>query len=100
MGEIDLGLELVDRRSAARTASSTGLSVLPVVQFDALGFIEFDGTRVRFLFCDSDLGQNVEDDFALYLELPRQVIDSYLLLVLLVHSALFPSVLCRPVKPS
>jgi len=100
VGQVDLGLELVDRRTAARAARSTGLSVLLVVLLDALGFIDLDGTRMRFLLRDSDLGQNVEDDFALYLELPCQVINSNLQLVLLVHSALFPLVLCRPVKPS
>ena len=98
MREVDLGLELFDRRTAARAARSTGLSVLLVVLLDALGFIDLDGTRMRFLLRDSDFGQNVEDDFALYLELSSQVINSNLLLVLLVHPPCFPPYCAVPLS--
>jgi hypothetical protein len=72
--------------------------MLLVILLDLLGFIDLDGTRVGFLLYNSDPRKNVKDDFALYLELSCQVIDSYLLL--LMHSALFSSVLCRPVMLS
>ena len=75
------------------------LAMLLVVLLDLLGLIDLDGAGMGLLFRDADLGKNVEDNFALYLELSCQVIDSDLLL--LMHSALFSSVMCRrPVKPS
>ena len=71
--------------------------MLLVILFDLLGFINFDGTRVGLLLCNSDFGKNIEDDFALHLEFSCQVIDSDLLLL---HSALFSSDLFRPVMRS
>jgi hypothetical protein len=47
---------------------------------------------VGFLFGNSDLAEDIEDHFALYLEFSCQVIDSYLLL--LMHSARFPPTIC------
>jgi hypothetical protein len=93
--QVDLGLELIHRRTAARATAGARLAMLLVILLDLFGFIDFDRARVGLLFCNSDLRENVEDDFAFHLELPCQVIDSYLLL--LVHSALFSSVFCRPV---
>ena len=55
------------------------------VLLDPLRFVHFDGTGVRFLFGYTDLDESIEDHLALYLEFPRQVINSNLL-----HSALFP----------
>jgi hypothetical protein len=38
-----------------------------------------DGTRVRFLFGDPGLGQELDDEFCLHLELSRQFIDADLI---------------------
>jgi hypothetical protein len=61
------------------------------VLLDALGFVDLDGAGVRFFLGDTDLDQNVENGFALYLEFPGQVIDSNLVQ----HYAPFPP-LCFP----
>jgi hypothetical protein len=50
-----------------------------------LRFIFFDGTGVGLLLGYSDLDKNIENRFALDLELSGQIVDSNLM-----HSALFP----------
>jgi hypothetical protein len=62
-----------------------------VVLLDLLGFINLDGTRVGFLLCNSDLGQEIEDHLTLYLELACQVINSDFLLL---HPPCFPPTIC------
>jgi hypothetical protein len=74
--QVDLGLEFIHRRTAARTTRSTGLAVLLVVVFDLLGLIDLDGARVCLLLGNSDLAKNVEDHLALNLEFACQIIDS------------------------
>jgi len=89
--QVDLGLELVrPRRRRTRATGRASAGMLRIVVLHALGFIHFDRTRVRFLFCDTDIGKYVEDFFALHLEFPRQIIDSNLVL----HYA--PSPRCCP----
>ena len=83
--QVNLGLELIGRCWGARTAAAARL-MLGKILFNALGFIFFDGTGVRFLLGYADLKKNVENRLALDLELSRQIIDSNLML----HSALFP----------
>ena len=82
--KIQLALEFVCR-CARRGTSGAGLGVLRKVFLDPLRFVHFDGTGVRFLFGYTNLDESIEDHLALYLELPRQVVNSNLL-----HSALFP----------
>ena len=83
--QIDLRLELFRRRGRARAARRAGL-ILGKVSFNALGFVFFDRTGVRFLFRYPDLGKNFEDGLALHLEFSGQIVNSNLVL----HSALFP----------
>jgi hypothetical protein len=92
--QVDLGLELIGGRTAARGARKTGFAMLLVVLLDPLGFIDFDGTRVGFLLCYTDLRENVEDHFALHLELACQVINSDFLLL---HPPCFPPICSVPV---
>jgi hypothetical protein len=93
MRQVDLGLELIHRRAAARAAARRArFAMLLVVLLDLLGFIHFDRARVRLLFCNSDLYKKVKDHFALNLKFSCEVINSDFLL----HSALFPSDLFRP----
>jgi hypothetical protein len=70
--------------------------MLREILLDALSFILLDGARVRFLFGDADLGQNIEDFLALYLKFPGQIIDSNLVL----HYAPFPPLFPVWVTPS
>ncbi len=91
--QVDLRLEFVGRRRGRARAPAAAGRLLGKVFFDALGFIYFDGTGVRFLLGYADLGKNVEDRLALDLKFSGQIIDSNLML----HSALFPPSLC-PVR--
>jgi hypothetical protein len=86
MRQVDLGLELIRRRGrCARAAAAAGLCMLRKVSLHALRLIYFDGAGVRFLLGYADLNQSIENGLTLYLELPRQIINSNLL-----HAALFP----------
>jgi hypothetical protein len=88
--QVDLRLEFIGRcRGRARATAAAG-RLLGKIFLNALGFIFFDGTGVRFLLGDADLGKNVEDRFAFDLKFSSQIIDSNLML----HSALFPPSLC------
>jgi hypothetical protein len=94
--QVDLGLELVGR-SCRGTGTTAGTGLLLCKKLlHALRFIMLDGTGVRFLFGDTDLGQNVEDFFTLYLEFSGQVINSNLVL----HYAPFPPLCPVWVTPS
>jgi hypothetical protein len=94
MRKVNLRLELVNRRGTARrTGGAATFTVLLIVLLHALSLIHFNRARVRFLFRDTNPAENVENHFAFYLELPCKVVDSNLLLLL--HSALFSSVLSR-----
>lgn len=44
-----------------------------------LGVIEFERTRVSFLFGDADFGQVIDQDFRLDLEFPGQLVNSDLI---------------------
>jgi hypothetical protein len=62
--EIDLWLDLVGIcRFAARF---TRAAAITNILAHTLGFIRFQGTGVRFLFCDPDFWQDVENNLALY----------------------------------
>jgi hypothetical protein len=89
--QVDLGLELVGCRGCTRASAGAGL-MLRKILLNALRFVHFNRTGVRFLLGYADLDQNVEDRLALYLELSCQVVNSNLVL----HSALFPPSLCPP----
>jgi hypothetical protein len=87
MRQVDLRLKLVGpRRRRTRATGRTSAGMLREITLDALRFVHLDRTRVRFLFRNTDLGKNVEDFSALYLEFSRQIIDSNLVL----HYAPFP----------
>ncbi len=93
--KIDLRLELVRRRRNARAAARAGLMLL-IILFDALSLVHFNGTGVRLLLGYTDLEKNIEDFLALDLELSGQIVDSNLVL----HSAPFPPLCPRPLKPA
>jgi len=64
--QVNLGLELIWRGGRARaTAAAAGLRMFRKVSLHTLRFIHFDRTGVRFLFGYTDLGENVENLFAL-----------------------------------
>jgi len=66
MRQVNLGLELLCRGGRARaTAATAGLRMLRKILLHTLRFVRFDRTGVRFLFCYADLGENVENLFAL-----------------------------------
>jgi hypothetical protein len=66
MRQVNLGLELICRGGRARaTDAAAGLRMLRKVPLHTLRFIHFDRTGVRLLFCYTDLGENVENLFAL-----------------------------------
>jgi hypothetical protein len=76
--KIDLGLDL-RLAVAAGTLFAPGASALTSqILAHPLGFIDFDGTRVRLLLGDSDLGEDVKDLFTLDFQFPRQIVDSNL----------------------
>src|SRR6516162_3974614 len=90
--EVKLGLEFFNHGRTRAATSGTGLTMLLVVLLDGLRFFYFDRTGVRLFFGYSNLGENVENYLALYLELSREVVDSNLCCL---HSALRSSVLYR-----
>ena len=89
--QVKLGLEFVCR--CPRSPAGSRFCVLLKVFLDPLRFVHFDGTGVRLLFRYTDLDESIQDHLALYLEFPRQVVNSNLL-----HSALFPP--CCPARLS
>jgi hypothetical protein len=84
--QVNLRLEFVGRRRGCARATAAAGRLLGKILLNALGFIYFDGTGVRFLLGDADLDKNVEDRLALDLKFSGQIIDTNLML----HSALFP----------
>jgi hypothetical protein len=52
-----------------------------------LGMVHIERARVRFLLGNSDLGQEVDQNFRFDLKFPRELVNSYLIRVR--HSPLF-----------
>jgi len=75
MRQIDLGLDfLLIARATVTCRRASALSGKMVA--DTFSLIDFDGTRVCFLFRYSDLRKDVEYGFALYFQLPGQIVNS------------------------
>jgi hypothetical protein len=93
--KIDLGLNSVGFRPAGTSGFSAGtLSGGPEVLANLFGFMFFQGTGMRFLLGDPDIGQYIENGFALDFQLSGQIVDSNL-----THSPLSSSN-SSPVKSS
>ena len=77
--EIDLGFyRRFARCSRTAVLRRRTCSLSGEVLADALGFIDFDGARVRLLLRHSDFGKDVENGLALDFQFPRQIVDSNL----------------------
>jgi hypothetical protein len=64
--DLRLGLGLVTRRPAVVAAAP-----LQNMRAHTLGFIHFDGARMRLLLRYADFRESVKDRLALYFQLPR-----------------------------
>jgi hypothetical protein len=65
VGEVELGLQLVGIASWP-SLLPTATTLILEVSTHTHSFILFDGTGVRFLFGNADLGKYVKDCLALY----------------------------------
>ena len=80
MREIDLGLDFVALAAGAGRFGRRGLSFGSGAEMGAHFFclVLLDRTGVRFVFGNSDFGQDIKNRLALDFQFPGQIVDSNL----------------------